>query len=37
MASFACSHPVYPLVKVSPWDGVRMTRVDQTKGPFSVL
>nr|XP_021152944.1 osteopetrosis-associated transmembrane protein 1 [Columba livia] len=28
---------VYPFVKVSPWDDVRVTIVDQTKGPLSVM
>lgn len=37
MTSFACSHPVYPFVKASPWDDAKMTIVDQTKGPLSVL
>lgn len=35
MTSFAFSYPVYPFVKVSPWDDVRVT--DQTKGPLSVM
>ncbi|KAK2534833.1 Ostm1 [Columba guinea] len=37
MTSFAFSYPVYPFVKVSPWDDVRVTIVDQTKGPLSVM
>lgn len=37
MTGFACSHSVYPLVKVSPWDDVRMPIVDETEGPVYVL
>lgn len=37
MTSLACSNPVYPLAKVSPWDAVRTSVVDQPKEPLSVL
>lgn len=37
MTSFAFSYPLCPLVKVSPWDDARMSIVDQTKGPLSVI
>lgn len=34
MACFACSHRLDPFVKVSSRDDVRMTLVNQTKGPL---